>query len=515
MPGEGVVVTQGPKWKGSFALFMVAATATLVSVEALTPESADAQMRRTHPRRKPPAPTPAPTPTPTPPPGSAAVDPGVRGGTVDSGNILTPITAGQGYDELFDAGADAFADINSVQGLIPGEPDAGLGPRFNSNGCGTCHAQPALGGSSPSARHFPFIGPNPQVALATLHGATNRVPFFLTADGPVREARFKFVVRNGNLTTTPDGGVHQIFTIQGRSDATNTVGITGSPQTCRLAQPDFDEARRLNNVAFRIPTPLFGMGLVESIPDGTILANMQADAGAKSALGISGRPNRNGNDGTISRFGWKAQNPSLLVFAAEAYNVEQGVTNEGFPLERANPGEGTLPAQCLFNSLSEDHATFDEPGDVVLFSAFMRLLAPPVASTTLPGGATSITRGAALFRSVGCALCHTPSMTTGPATFSATPVEARLYSDLLLHDMGPALADGVGQGAATGSEFRTAPLWGLGQRVFFLHDGRSSDLVETIQWHGGQGSEARAVTGRYFGLPDSDRQHLLNFLRSL
>jgi CxxC motif-containing protein (DUF1111 family) len=430
--------------------------------------------------------------------------------------MLSPVIAGRGYDELFDAGADAFADINSVQGTIAGEPDAGLGPRFNSNGCGTCHAQPALGGTSPSARHYPFLGPNPQVAVATLRGATNRVPYFITADGPVREARFKFVVRNGNLTGTPDGGVHQIYTIQGRTDATNTVGITGSAQTCRLAQPDFDLARRLNNVSFRIPTPVFGLGLVETIADATIVANMQANASAKAALGISGRPNRNGNDGTISRFGWKAQNPSLMVFAAEAYNVEQGVTNEGFPFERANPGEDPLPTQCLFNALTEDHATSDAlaPGDVVLFAAFMRLLAPPTPSAAAPGGAPSIQRGADLFRSVGCALCHTPSLATTPSNFYGAS-EARLYSDLLLHDMGAALADGVSQGAASGSEFRTAPLWGLGQRVFFLHDGRSSDLIETIQWHGGSGSEARAVTARFFGLAEADKQHLLNFLRSL
>src|SRR5262249_50302038 len=115
----------------------------------------------------------------------------------------------------------------------------------------------------------------------------------------------------------------------------------------------------------------------------------------------------------------------------------------------------------------------------------------------------------------GCALCHTPSMTTTPSTFSGAAVEAKLFSDLLLHDMGSALADGVSQGAATGSEFRTAPLWGLGQRIFFLHDGRTSDLVQAIQWHGGTGSEARAVTGRYFGLSNADQQSVLNFLRSL
>ena len=510
-------MNQRPKWRGSFALLMtVAAGATLVAIDALNSEFADAQTRHTHPRRQTPPPPPSPTPTPTPPPGSAVVDPGVRGGTVDAGKVLTNIVPNQGYDELFDAGADAFADLNSVLGTIPGEDDAGLGPRFNSNGCGTCHAQPALGGSSPNASAFPNIGANPQVALATLHGATNQVPYFITANGPVREARFKFAMNaNGSLSSTADGGVHQIFTIQGRSDATNTVGITGAAQTCRLAQPDFNTARRLNNISFRIPTPLFGLGLVETISDATILANMQANSSAKASLGISGKPNRSGNDGSFTRFGGKAQNPSLMVFAGEAYNVEQGVTNEAFPMERTNPGDGPLPVNCLFNSSTEDSTTLTAPPDVVLFAAFMRLLAPPTPSTTSPGGAASIQRGSDVFQTVGCSLCHTPSMTTTPSTFSGAAVDARLFSDLLLHDMGSALADGVSQGAASGSEFRTAPLWGLGQRVFFLHDGRTSDLVQAIQWHGGPGSEARVVTNRYFGLSSTDQQNVLNFLRSL
>jgi CxxC motif-containing protein (DUF1111 family) len=497
---------------------MFAAGALLFGFDAVQWEEANAQTRRAarHPKRRPPVPVPAPAPTPAPVPGNgAAVDPGVRAGSVDAGQILGALVPGLGSAEMFDAGADAFADINSVQGTIAGEPDAGLGPRFNSNGCGTCHAQPALGGTSPSTRHYPFIGPNPQVAVATLQGAANRVPYFITTDGPVREARFRFLVRNGQLTGTPDGGVHQLYTIQGRSDATNTVGISGAPQTCRLAQPDFELARRLDNIVFRIPTPVFGLGLVEAIADAAILANMQADAAAKAALGISGRPNRNGNDGTISRFGWKAQNASLLVFSGEAYNVEQGVSNEAFPFERNNPGEGALPDACLFNTTPEDRSVLDEHGDAVLFAAFMRFLAPPTPSATQPGGAASIQRGQQVFASVGCALCHTPSLPTAASTFVSGVPDVRLYSDLLLHDMGQALADGITQGEAGPGEFRTAPLWGLGQRVFFLHDGRSTDLVETIQWHGGRGSEAREVTARFFRLPEADKQHLLNFLRSL
>lgn len=505
------------RWRVSTIAVMVSAATAWIGFEALNAEFAQGQqVRKTHPRRSAPAPVPQASAAETERrPGGGAVDPGVRGGSIDSGEVLTGLYPDLGLPELFEAGADAFADINSVFGTIPGEPDSGLGPRFNSNGCGSCHSQPALGGTSPSTRHFPFVGPNPQVAVATVQGATNRVPFFITADGPVREARFKFAVRNGQLTSRSDGHVHQLYTIQGRSDATNVVGVTGKPQTCRLAQPDFDLARRLNNIEFRIPTPTFGLGLIESISDAAIVANMNANANAKAALGISGRPNRNGNDATISRFGWKAQNPSLMVFSAEAYNVEQGVSNEGFTQERDNPSGAGLPIECLFNTTPEDRSTQEDHADVPLFAAFMRLLAPPKPSTTSPGGAPSIQRGSQLFASVGCALCHTPSLPVAHSTFFTGHTEARAFSDLLLHDMGSALGDGISQGEAGPNEFRTAPLWGLGQRVFFLHDGRTSNLVEAIQWHGGRGSEARDVVGRFFSLQDSDRQHLLNFLRSL
>jgi len=448
-----------------------------------------------------------------------ARDPGPRAGSVDAGQPLPGLTDGQ--KALFAAGLEAFEEIGSVQGKIPGT-DIGLGPRYNSVSCGSCHAQPAVGGTSPNAKAYPFIGPNPQIAAATLERATNRIPFFITADGPVREARFKNVVSNGALTSTPDGGVHALFTITGRSDAINVVGATGSRQTCRLAQPDFDLQRRLDNIEFRIPTPAFGAGLIETISEPTILANMATHSADKRALGISGRPNRNGNDGTITKFGWKAQNISLMMFAGEAYNVEQGTTNELFPVERPSPGE-TLPPECLFNGMPEDATNTDDPnesphGDLVRFASFMRFLAPPTPSTTAPGGAASIARGASLFRdTVKCALCHTPSLPVGWSSYARSigPGQANLYSDLLLHDMGATLADGVSQGAATGSEFRTAPLWGLGQRVFFLHDGRTSDLEAAIAAHGDRASEARGTVNLYNNLSETDKQHLLNFLRSL
>ena len=449
-----------------------------------------------------------------------AHDPGVRGGSVAAGASFTALSSLQAA--AFADGMSRFVALNSVSGALPGEPDNGLGPRFNSNSCGSCHAQPATGGTSPSATAYPYIGPNPQVAVATLDGAENVLPYFVHPDGPVREARFVNVVVNGSVSSTPDGGVHDLFTITGRVDATNVPGAGGALQTCTISQPRFDLMRSLSNIIFRIPTPLFGAGMIENVSDAAILENMNDNAAAKQALGISGQPNRSGNDGTITRFGWKAQNKSLEIFAGEAYNVEMGVSNELFPNERPSPG-GTLPPSCIFNGTPEDTTNFGSssvgtPSDVVAFATFMRFLDQPVPSPNTPGGAQSIASGRNLFVNVvQCAACHTPQLRTASSSLTAglNYQNANLFSDLLVHHMGSGLADGVSQGSAGPDQFRTAPLWGLGQRVFFLHDGRTSDLAQAIEQHSSSGSEANAVIRQFNQLSQSQQQDLLNFLRSL
>jgi CxxC motif-containing protein (DUF1111 family) len=438
-----------------------------------------------------------------------ARDPGVRTGSVDSGQPLASVSGTAGGTNFFTNGQSRFQEVEAVKN--------GLGPRFNLNQCSGCHSQPAIGGSSPSAAVFPFVGPNPETQVYTLDGAQNALPPFITADGPAREARFKFFLNSsGSLTNNPDGGVHDLFVISGRPDA----------GTCSIKQPDFAHNLALNNVIFRIPTPTFGAGLIENISEETILANMRTNSFAKNSLGISGHPNRDGNDGMISRFGWKAQNKSLEIFSGEAYNVEMGVTNEMFNNERANPEEaqhGGLSQACKLNPTPEDAtnmaASMDSGvmSDAQAFAMFMRLLAPPAASQTQPGGATSIASGRQSFASAGCALCHTPAMQTAPShiTPSLDQASANLFSDLLVHNMGTNLADGVSQGGAGPDEFRTAPLWGLGQRIFFLHDGRTSDLLDAIKEHAGSGSEANGVIRNFNNLSSEQKQNLLNFLRSL
>ena len=431
-----------------------------------------------------------------------AKDPGVRAGDPGAGGPFSDLS--QTQLAFFSAGQTEFEEEDAVS--------EGLGPMMNLDSCAGCHSQPAIGGSSPAV--------NPQVVFATKNGASNTVPSFITFDGPVREARF---VRNAD--GTPDGGVHALYTITGRTDA---VG-------CGLAQPDFATAAANHNVIFRIPTPVFGAGLIEQIPDSEIRANQAAYTPQKQALGIGGRtniilagstisgqPNANGNDGTIARFGWKAQNKSLLLFSGEAYNVEMGITNELFQTER-NESRECQYTTTPNNVTNTDSSTMVEVSSgIEKFAMFMRFLRPPTPSLDTPGGAASIARGRGLFNMTGCTLCHTPTMHTGNSYIAALRYKSvNLYSDLLIHDMGSGLADGISQGQAGPREFRTAPLWGLGQRIFFLHDGRTKDLVTAIEAHQSQGlfyrdgSEANAVVRRFNNLAETQKQDLLNFLRSL
>jgi CxxC motif-containing protein (DUF1111 family) len=449
-----------------------------------------------------------------------AKDPGVRQAATDGGPPI-PLS-GASSDELtfFQDGLTRFTTVEVVAGAVnnaTSNQGNGLGPRFNSNQCSSCHQQPYVGGSSPSQ--------NPLFSVANAEGAINQMPWFNASNGPVREARF--VLSNG----VADGGVHNLFVITGRSDA-------GS--TCNIAQPSFTPAGNPvtgqggnSNIVFRIPTPTLGAGLIEAIPDSAILSNLSANAAAKRRAGISGHANSvqggnvnlSANDGTVTRFGWKAQNKSLLMFAGEAYNVEMGISNQLFPQERDE-----TPACQGGNATPNDTDNFPNPAapplatavlsDIEAFADFMRLLAPPA-----PAPATAASEaGSALFVSVGCALCHTPVMMTGKAIASGsyhTPSPAlsnqaaHLYSDLLVHHMGSGLADGITQGAAGPDEFRSAPLWGLGERVYFLHDGRTSDLVQAIRDHASPGSEASQVVASFQALSVTQQQDVLDFLRSL
>jgi CxxC motif-containing protein (DUF1111 family) len=478
---------------------------------------------------------------------SQATDPGVRGGTPGAGGPIGGLTAAQ--QAYFTAAQARFTVIETVS--------SGLGPGFNELSCGNCHASPATGGSSPAT--------NPQVTDANVMGGKNVIPSFITANGPIREARF-VRLPNGQA----DGSVHNLFSIQGRSDAPG----------CVFPQPNFAAQLANNNVIFRIPTQLFGGGLIEGVSDLSLRNAFAAQASTNGSLGISGSFNTIGNTQNITRFGWKAQNPSLMVFAGEAYNVEEGVTNEVFPEERNTSADQTgTPANAACTPLPEPEDTsssvdpFSPPSaslpsdlasDIVNFSMFPRLLAPPapavpfIASTSTPTASSSsstqvaaatsssaiaaaassttstsssssstpsgasVQAGFQAFTNIGCSGCHIVSQSVGSVTLidgNANPAVSNTtinpFSDYAVHTMGTGLADGVTQGNATGNQFRTAPLWGIGQRVFFLHDGRTNNLLTAIQQHASAGSEANQVISNFNMLSTTQQQNLLNFLRDL
>src|ERR1700678_1489902 len=266
----------------------------------------------------------------------AQKDPGPRRGAPGAGGPY--LTLSKNELTLFSQAFLRFARPVSVSGTI--EKGRGLGPTFNGNDCAMCHLQPTAGGSSTGLMSPDEPHPNPQVALATLDGATNSVPPFITAQSPVLVPRFLHKP-NGS----PDGEVHGIYTIAGRTDA----------KGCKLKQPDFAQQVADNNIVLRIPTPLYGLGLVEATPDATLRDNLASTVDERAKLGIAGRFNISPNDGSIMRFGWKAQNKSLLMFAAEAANVEEGISNELFPNER-EPAPG-----CIFNATPDDSGNLQNP----------------------------------------------------------------------------------------------------------------------------------------------------------
>jgi len=427
------------------------------------------------------------------PPAVTATDPGPRPLPANAGGFLGKLSSNEQQIE-----PSITTEFNRTHDVIVTSPtDGGLGPRFNSNSCASCHAYPAVGGSSPPS--------NPLFAVYNYNGANNTMPSFITSSGPILEARFI----NQPGTTIPDGTVHQLFTITGRSDASG----------CNISQPDFVTAASQGNLALRQVIPTYGDGLIEVIRNIDIINNMNANLTKKASLGIAGHPNNSGNDGSIQRFGWKAQVRSTLLMAANQMNVEMGVTNETFPNEiDQTPG-------CVLNPVPETVSNFTPgiltemfPGDAERAEYFTQWMAPPT-----PGQQnSSTTNGKTQFTNAGCVYCHTTSFTT-PATSRPAlgSITINLYSDILVHHMGPGLADGLQQGSAGPDEFRTAPLWGIGQRLWFLHDGRTSNIVTAIEDHFSVGnssypaSEANQSVTNFNNLSPKNQQDLVNFLRSL
>ena len=365
-----------------------------------------------------------------------------------AGDPLPGITSGDFED--FRLGLEDFTEVETVED--------GLGPAFNGSSCAVCHSVPAIGGGG---------------VVAEVRAAR-------------RNEQGEFV----ELAPT-SGSLFQIFSIP--------------THTCQPIIPP-----EANVIARRVPIPVFGAGLVEAIPDETLLA--MDDAGDRDRDGVSGRAAIVTDIATgqrrVGRFGWKAQHATLLAFASDAYRNEMGITNDLFPQELAF---GISPEQMKLCDPIPDPE--DRPDrrtrrrGIDNFESFMKFLAPMGRGLI----DDTVRAGEGLFASVGCAACHVPALQTGP---SANPVFNRkvvpLYSDLLLHDVGT--ADGIRQEAATALEFRTPALWGVRMRRPLLHDGSAPTIEDAIGFHTNEALPART---RFLGLPAEQRAALIAFVMSL
>jgi CxxC motif-containing protein (DUF1111 family) len=350
----------------------------------------------------------------------------------------------------FRLGQDDFTEVETSE--------EGLGPAFNGTSCAVCHSVPAIGGG-----------------------------------GFVLETRAGYRDEDGSFRgLNPDGEtlIH-LFSVPTHS--------------CQPTIPD-----DVNVIARRAPIPLFGAGLVEAIPDETLL-NLE-DPLDRNRDGVSGRAaivtDVASRERRVGRFGWKAQHATLIAFAADAYRNEMGITNDLFPLEAMFGIDEALARRCDVRPDPEDvrDRSTGRRG-IDNFESFMRFLAPIPRSHS-----DETTRdGERIFGSIGCDSCHVPALTTGPAPnplFNRQPVP--LFSDLLLHDVGT--SDGIRQGAAEAAEIRTPALWGLRMRRPFMHDGGSITIEDAIGRHRNEAEVARRGFDR---LSPQDRQRLLAFLRSL
>jgi len=366
-------------------------------------------------------------------------------------NCRRPPDPGEPLRGLTRAERDRFARGRAVFGREFTE-ETGLGPLFNAVSCGECHEEPVPGG----------VGDEVEVhATALLQDGT--CDALSRLGGPVYQQQVTPALRLA-------------------------LGIEEEPVPAEAT----GRARRTSPA-------IMGLGLLDAVPDAAILR--RADPDDKDGDGVSGRPNRF-FDGRLGRFGRKAFVPTLREFNDGAFPIEQGVTIPAQPVEDTVAGSPLPPGV--------DPAADPEIGseDLVLTDAFVRLLAPPQ-----PARSTfSTRRGGRIFDSIGCDSCHVPQLRTGHSPTKALRNKTvRAYTDLLLHDMGPELAD-ICLGLAAPSEFRTEPLMGLRLRSLFLHDGRAGSIDEAIRQHGGEGKRAR---DRFVALSDAERRALLAFLGSL
>ena len=378
--------------------------------------------------------------------GSLAFFPTSGSSPPDFGQPLSGLASDQ--SARFDAGKDDFTEVETIE--------EGLGPVFNDVSCATCHSSPVVGGGS------------------------DRL-----------ETRFGRLRRDGTFNPLSQFG-GSLIQEQG-------IGATGACDY--LAETVPPEA---TIVAKRRTTPLFGLGLVDAVPDAVfqqIAFSERFDPDRAGGV-VSVVTNLATGLPSVGKFGWKGQNPTLFQFAGDAYVNEMGVTNPQFPDENCPGGD------CASLSCNPVPTVNDDGSGVQAFTDFMTYLAPPPRGP-IPGAAIL---GEHQFDSIGCTSCHLATMRTGKSAVAAlNQVTFHPYSDFLLHDMG-SLGDGITQNQATGRLMRTAPLWGVRKLTTYLHDGRATTLTQAILAHDGQ---ARRSRDRFLRLSSFEKAQLLAFLNSL
>ncbi|WWE60284.1 c-type cytochrome [Parasalinivibrio latis] len=393
----------------------------------------------------------------------------------------------------------------------PASTDArdGLGPLFNTNGCQNCHVK--------DGRGHP---PEP--------GDANAVSMLVRLSIPaVTAEQKKALVTSGNIPDPVYGGQLQDFALPGIQPE-GQIDLSYEPVIVTFADGEKIELRKpvlsiseLNygeldaniQMSARVAPPMIGLGLLESVPDETLIALEDPDDA--NGDGISGRVNRvwdvRKKETVIGRFGWKAGQPNLMQQNAGAFNGDLGLTSSLFPAENCSGSQDIC--QKMPNGGSP------EVSDNILgFVEFytQHLAVPMRRDIKRP----QVVKGKSLFAEAGCESCHKAELRTGdikdkPALSNQV---IRPYTDMLLHDMGSGLADNRPEFIANGQEWRTAPLWGLGYtqevngHTFFLHDGRARNVMEAVLWHGGEALPSR---DRVLQMSHNEREALVAFLHSL
>jgi CxxC motif-containing protein (DUF1111 family) len=369
------------------------------------------------------------------------------------------------------------------------------GPLSNAVSCTSCHFKDGrghppreLGAEAPHLLRLsiPSGDPDPVYGWQLNDRAVPGIP----AEGTVEVTWSEVAGRY------PDGTAYAL-----RKPLHRATGLAYGPLDSRIL------------ISPRVPTPVFGLGLLEAVPEEAILA--LADPDDSNGDGVSGRPNRIPSARTgravLGRFGWKASQPTVEQQIARAYSEDLGLTSSPYSESTCTPHQ----KECRAVPASGEPEISDH--ELKRTALYIRLLAVPARRDwTEP----AVLRGKTLFAQTGCAACHYPALKTGevPDLPELSGQTLRPFTDFLLHDMGDDLADGRPDGEATGREWRTPPLWGLGlleavnRQVRLLHDGRARSVEEAILWHGGEAAGSR---DRFKKLDAAEREALLRFLRSL